>query len=305
MKRSLVWPALLWATTLVASPAQALQVVATLPSLAALAREVAGSYAAVECLLSPRQDPHYADARPNLILSLHRADLLVVNGLELEVGWLPGLARQARNPKIQTGAAGYFDASMAVLRLQVPGQVDRAMGDIHPGGNPHFHLDPRAAAHIAVALGKSLSTLDPAHAAEYAKNASVLSARLRALAAEIAQRFAALPEAERRLAVYHDSLVYLVDWLHLKQVIAVEPRPGIPPDPGHLAKVVATVRTTGARALVQEEYYPRAASDQVAKLTGMRVAVVAGGPQFSANQRYEDYVRGVAKTLYEALHGGP
>ncbi len=305
MIRTVTLFALGLAATMLAVPARALQVVATLPSLATLAREVAGPHATVECLLSPRQDPHYADARPNLILSLNRADLLVVNGLELEVGWLPGLVRQARNPKIQTGTPGYFDASLHVLRLAVPGRVDRAMGDIHPGGNPHFHWDPRAAALVAVALGKSLGALDPAHAADYTKNAAVMSARFKALAHEWTQKFAALPEAERKLVVYHDSLVYLVDWLGLKQVITVEPRPGIPPDPGHLAKVVGTVRTTGAKALAQEEYYPRGASDQVAKLTGLRMAIVPGGANFGSGQRFDDYVRGLAKTLYEALHGAP
>jgi zinc/manganese transport system substrate-binding protein len=297
------WMIAVLAAQLWALPALALQVVATLPSLAALAKEVAGPHAAVESLLGPRQDPHYADARPNLILSLNRADLLVVNGLELEVGWLPGLVRQARNPRIQVGTAGYLDASMLVRRLQVPAQVDRAMGDIHPGGNPHFAWDPRAGASIAEALGRSLSTLDPAHAADYQRNAAAAAARLRALAAEEARRFAALPAQSRQLLVYHDSLVYLIDWLGLKQIGTVEPRPGIPPDPAQLAKVVGLMRTTGAKLVVQEDYYPRTTSDQVAKLTAAKLLVLPAGARFAEGQRYDDFARGLARELYGALGG--
>jgi zinc/manganese transport system substrate-binding protein len=281
-------------------PAAALEVVATLPTLAALAHEVAGPHATVSSLLGPKQDPHYADPRPNLILTLNKADLLLTNGLELEVGWLPGLVRQARNPRIQTGTSGWFDASMWVRRLQVPARVDRAMGDIHPGGNPHFLVDPRAGAAIAEGLGKALATVDPAHAADYQRNANALASRLRDLAAAESKRFAALPEAARRLVVYHDSLIYLVDWLQLKQVATVEPRPGIPPDPGHLAKVVGTMRATTTRLLAQEEFYPRNTSEQVVKLTGGRLVVLAGGVGFNEGQRYEDWVRAIARELYGA-----
>ena len=286
-----------------AAPAQALQVVATLPTLAALAREVAGPHAKVETLLGPRQDPHYADARPNLVLSLNRADLLLVNGLELEVGWLPGLVRQSRNPRIQTGTQGYFDASTAVQRLQVVGKVDRAMGDIHPGGNPHFAWDPRAGAAIAEGVAHSMAGLDPAHAADYQRNGAALAARLRAIAAEEAKRFMALPESSRRIVAYHDSLVYLLDWLALKQVGTVEPRPGIPPDPAQLAKIVGIVRATQAKVLAQEEYYPRSTSDQVAKITGARLLILPAGPKYLEGQRYEDFVRGLAQDLYGAVSG--
>ena len=289
---------LLWA-----APAQALQVVATLPSLAALAKEVAGPHAKVESLLGPRQDPHYADARPNLILALNRADLLILNGLELEVGWLPGLVRQARNPRIQVGSPGYLDASTLVQRLQVVVRVDRAMGDIHPGGNPHFAWDPRAGALMAEGIARQLAALDPAHAADYQRNGSEMAGRLRAIAAEEAKRFAGLPEPSRRLVAYHDSLVYLLDWLTLKQVATVEPRPGIPPDPGQLAKVVGILRSTQTKVLAQEEFYPRTTSDQLVKLTGAKLVLLAGGVKFSEGQRYEDFVRGIARELYGALGG--
>lgn len=303
LKRSGAVASLALLTLLFAVPVQALQLVATLPSLAALAKEVAGPHAKVESLLGPRQDPHYADARPSLILSLNRADLLIVNGLELEVGWLPGLVRQSRNPRIQTGTQGYFDASTAVQRLQVVATVDRAMGDIHPGGNPHFAWDPRAGATIAEGIARSLAVLDPAHAADYQRNAAVLAARLRAIAIEETKRFATLPAENRRLVAYHDSLTYLLDWLALKQVGTIEPRPGIPPDPAQLAKVVGLMRTTQTKVVAQEEYYPRTTSDQVAKITGARLVVLPGGAKYAEGQSYEDFVRGVARDLHGALSG--
>lgn len=290
-------------TAVMASPAAALQVVATLPTLAALALEVGAPHAQVESLLGPRQDPHYADPRPNLILALHKADLLVVNGLELETGWLPGLVRQARNTRIQTGTNGWFDASQWVQRLQVPVRADRAMGDVHPGGNPHFAWDPRAGAAIAEALAKRLALLDPAHAADYQRKGSALAQRLRSFAASERSKFAGLPEAARQVAVYHDSLTYLVDWLGLKQVATIEPRPGIPPDPAQLARVVSVMRTTAARVVAQEEFYPRTMSDQVAKLTQARLVVLAGGVQLAQGQTYEAYVRQLSESLWGACRG--
>ena len=279
-----------------------LKVVATLPSLAALAAEVGGPLVQVEALSSPRQDPHYVDARPSLILQLNRADMLVQNGLELEVGWLPPLLLQARNPKISPGAPGFFDASQHVHLLQVPlGAVSRRQGDIHPGGNPHFLFDPRAAASIAEALGQRLAEVDAAHAETYRNNAAVLVKRLRALAAEEAAKFAALPAAKRRLCVYHESLVYVLDWLGLQEVATVEPRPGIPPDPQHVAAVLQTMRGGGVHVLAQEEFYPQNTSKTLAELAKARLVVLPGGTRFSEGQHYADHARALADTLFAAF----
>ncbi len=294
--------ALIFATVcLMPTQGLALQVVVTVPTLAALAREVVAGNGHVEALVSAGQDPHYADARPNLIVTLNQADVLVATGLELEVGWLPALVRQARNPKIVVGSPGYFDASQAVRRLQIPTQIDRAQGDIHPGGNPHFGLDPRAGASIVEALAARLAQVDPAHAADYQQRASALAARLRTLAAEETKKFAQLPAAQRQLVAYHDSLVYLLDWLGLRQVATLEPRPGIAPDPGQLAKVVGLIRANAIKVLVIEAYYPKAAAAQVARMTGAQLVTLPGGVKFSEGQRYEDCVRGVAASFYAAL----
>jgi zinc/manganese transport system substrate-binding protein len=279
-----------------------LHVVATLPTLAALAREVGGQHVVVSSLLSQNQDPHYADARPSLIVELSRADVLLQNGLELEVGWLPTLVRQSRNAKIQQGSIGWCDVSVFAPLLQVPQvKVDRGMGDIHPGGNPHFVWDPRAGARIAEGLGKVYARIDPANAATYQANAKALAERLRALATAERVRFAAIPEGRRKVVVYHDSVIYLVDWLGLKQVATVEPRPGIPPSPSHVATVLQTMRAAGVTTILQEAFYPKNASQQLATLGKAKLVVLTGGVNFSGGERYEEYVRAVANAIYAAV----
>lgn len=279
-----------------------LKVVATLPSLAALASEIGGPLVQVESLSSPRQDPHYVDARPSLILQLNRADLLIENGLELEVGWLPPLLLQARNPKISPGAPGLMDASRFAKLLQVPqGAVSRRMGDVHPGGNPHFLLDPRAGASIAEAIGQRLGEIDSAHAEAYRAKAASVSKQLRDLATEQHARFAALPAPQRRLCVYHESLPYLIDWLGLQQVATVEPRPGIAPDPQHVAAVLQTLRSSGAQVLAQEEFYPQNTSKTLVQLAKARLVVLPGGARFAEGQHYAEHARSLADALYAAM----
>jgi zinc/manganese transport system substrate-binding protein len=280
----------------------AVHVVATLPSLAALAREVGGADVTVQALSSPRQDPHYVDARPNLVVQLSQADLLIVNGLQLEAGWLPPLLQQSRNARVLPGAAGHFDASAVVQLTGAPqGKLDRAQGDIHPGGNPHFLFDPRAGARIAEALATTLSRLDPPHAASFAKNGARIAAQLRQIAATQTARFDALPAARRVLVVYHESLPYLIDWLHLKQVAALEPKPGIPPNPQHVALVLQAMRSGAVHVLAQEEFYPRSTAQTLAGLTQARLVVLPGGTRFADGQTYAAHVQALADALFEAL----
>ncbi len=278
-----------------------LQVVATLPSLAAIAKDIGGPLVQVEALVSPRQDPHYADAKPSLIVTLNRADLLIVNGLELEVGWLPPLLQQARNGKIQKGTPGYVDASAAVRLLGVPkGAIDRALGDIHPGGNPHFLVDPRAGARIAIAVGQGLARVDAANALIYQQNAAALAHKLDAFAAAEAGRFAQLPPARRSLVAYHDSLLYLVDWLGLHQVATLEPRPGIAPNPQHVAEVLQLMKNAAVPAIAQEEFYPQNTGKTVGQLAHAKLVVLPGGARFPT-ESYLDHVKALAQTLYAGL----
>lgn len=279
-----------------------LQFVVSLPSLAALVVEVGGPAVQVRAMASPRQDPHFVDARPDLILHLARADLLVLNGLGLESGWLPALLAQSRNARIQQGSRGHFDASRHVTLLQVhKGPVDRTHGDIHKGGNPHFLVDPRAGARVARALGETIAALDPQHAASVRARAQALAGRLETFATQEAARFARLPAERRAAVVYHDSLPYLLAWLGIRQVATLEPRPGIAPHPQHVAAVLQAMRQTGTRVLVQEAYYPRNASDTVARLAGGVVVVLPGGAQFEEGQGYEAWLRSIATSVYGAL----
>ena len=297
MKR-LVLLALLFALPARAAP---LQVVATLPSLAAIAKDVGGALVQVETLTSPRQDPHFADARPNLIVTLNRADVVVLNGLELEIGWLPPLLLQSRNAKIQKGTQGYIDAAQFVHLLGVPkGVIDRALGDVHPGGNPHFLLDARAGARIATGLGLQLGRIDPAHAADYQRNAAALAQRLDVLAKTETARFAQLPATRRNIVAYHESLTYVVDWLGLQQIATLEPRPGIAPNPQHVAEVLQAMKVAAVPAIAQEEFYPQNTAKTVGQLAHAKLVVLPGGARFPA-ESYVDHVKAVADALYAGL----
>lgn len=284
------------------TPAEALakvRVVATLPDLAAVASEVGGSDVEVTALSLPTQDPHFVDARPHLVLALNRAQLLVATGLELEAGWLPTLSRGARNARILPGAAGYLDASRVVTLKQVPaGRVDRSMGDVHPGGNPHFMADPRNGGRVGLAIAEKLAAIDPAHAKGYQERARALAAAATRLAAEQSRRFAALPAPKRQVVTYHQSLVYLLDWLKLEQVATLEPKPGIPPSPSHIAGVLGTMRARGVEAILQEEYFPTTAGKLLADKAKARLVVLSGGP--ADGQGYLDYVKAMA----DRVHGG-
>ena len=289
------------AFALVGSNARAtLKVVATTADLAAIARQVGGGAVEVTSLSLPTQDPHFVDAKPNLALALNKADLLLAQGLELEIGWLPVLQSGARNPAIQPGADGFLDCSSFVGVLEVPdGQVSRAQGDIHRGGNPHYLYDPRNGAKVGKGIAARLAKLDPAHAADFTKNAADLEKAAGELAAWAASRVGALDGAKRKVVVYHRSWVYLEAWLGLGEVGAVEPKPGIPPDPAHVAQLLGQMRAGGARAILAEEYYPQTTSKLLAEKTGAALLVVPGGTP--EGQSYLAHVRDVTERVLSAL----
>lgn len=279
-----------------------LEVVATMPDLAAIAKEIGGEHVRVTALALPNQDPHYVDPRPSLILPINRADLLLLNGLELEVGWLPPLLVAARNGRVQVGAPGYFDASSLVERMGVVANVDRAMGDVHPGGNPHFLYDPRAARKVVAGLATRMAELDPKRADVYRANAKAFDQKLADVIDEQRKRFAALSPAQRRVVTYHESMTYLFDWLDLEKVISVEPRPGIPPTPAHTARVLQAMKSGKISVLVQENFYPRKTSNTLARLVGGQLVVISGGTRFEEGQSYLEHIRKVADTLFEACN---
>lgn len=286
----------------IASAEARVRIVATTPDLAAIAAAVGGDEVEVRALSAPSQDPHYVDARPSLLVPMSRADLLMINGLELEVGWLPSLQTNARNAAIQTGARGFFDASSHVTRQQVPTRrIDRSMGDVHPGGNPHFTFDPRRGVEIARALADTLSHLEPGLRSHWEQGAERFAQELEALAQRERARFASLPAEARKVVSYHQSLVYLFDWLQLEEVATIEPLPGIDPNPRHTASVLQTMRAQGVDVVIQEEFYPRSVSNTLCSMTGAELVVIEGGTRFESGQSYVEHIEAVVDAIYSAV----
>ncbi len=289
--------------SLTAAPAHAdLKVVATLPDLAALAKAVGGDKAEVTALALPTQDPHFVDAKPNLALALNRADLLIVAGLDLEIGWLPTLQLGARNNRIQTGNAGYLDASRSVSLLEVPTTpVDRSQGDVHPGGNPHYLYDPRQALKVAIAIEARMSQLDAKNAATYKANLAKFTQELQAAQAGWEQRLAGLKDMP--VIAYHRTTAYLQDWLGFKTLAFLEPKPGIPPNPSHVAQVLAQGKASKVKLVLKEDYYP----DNIAKLVASKIpaalVILPGGADFRSGQTYVQRMDLMVGRLEKGLTG--
>jgi zinc/manganese transport system substrate-binding protein len=266
------------------------RVVTTTEGLAALAREVAGDAARVESLSRGVQDPHFVDANPMLAVKLRNADLLVDVGLDLEAGWLPPLVVQSRNGRILPGGPRRLTAASAVAVLDAPaGPVDRSRGDLHAGGNPHFLADPRRAVKVAAAIAGRLAELDPEHAEGYRARAAAFAARIDAARARWEAALAPLRGA--RIFTHHRTLPYFLDWSGLVSAGELEPRPGVPPPPGHLAALVERARREGVRAVVVENHYDARSGEVVAKHAGARLVTIpgdVGGEPGAAT--YEAYV---------------
>ena len=278
-----------------------LHVIATVGDLGAIAREVLGNAGDVVVLAKPTQDPHFVDARPNLILDLNRADALVSMGLDYEVGWLPVLVKGSRNGKIQNGSTGSIVASAMVSLREVPQQrIDRSMGDIHPGGNPHFTLDPRNGARIARGLAERFGNLAPDNRALYAQNADAFVKRLDAKTKEWEQRLASRRGAP--VVSYHKSFTYLEDWLGLVEVGTIEPKPGIPPNAAHVADLVNEMRTRKAAAILQERWYPSSVAESIAGQTGAKLVLIQGMTPDRGS--YIDHIEEIVRALEAAIPAG-
>ncbi|HEX5162051.1 MAG TPA: zinc ABC transporter substrate-binding protein [Steroidobacteraceae bacterium] len=237
----------------------ALKVLATTPDWGALAQELGGDRVNVYVATTALQDVHRVEARPSLVARARSADLVVATGAELEVGWLPVLIQESGNAKIQRGARGYFEAASALSLLEVPSQVDRAMGDIHPYGNPHVHLDPHNIRAVAHALTARLSQLDPGQAAYYASRAQEFDARWDG--AIRAWEGKAAPLKGVKVVILHRDQVYLCQWLGLVEVASIEPKPGVPPTAAYLGTLVGRLTTTPPKLILLNAYNdPKAAN---------------------------------------------
>ena len=278
---------LLWLAGVVPASA-ALKVVATTEDLAAIAKEVGGDKVSVETMARGYQDPHFVEPKPSFILKLHAADLLVLVGRELEIGWLPPLIQQSRNANIQPGARGYLDASMTVKILEIPtGQITRAMGDVHPQGNPHYWLDPGNGRRIAKTLQTKLTELDAADGAYFAQRFADFDKRL----ADAEKRWdaAMAPYKGVKIVTYHRSWPNFADRFGLDVVGYVEPKPGIPPSPGHTLDLVNEMKRQNIKVIAVEPYFDLKTPNAVARETGAVVLVLA--PSVNGVKEATDYLR--------------
>lgn len=271
MKHTYSFLLLLSATGPIAARAdEPLRVVTSIETFADLARRVGGDKVSVESLARGYQDPHFVEAKPNLMVVLNRAHLLVRVGLDLEIGWLPLLVQGARNERIQPGQPGDLDVSTLIDVQDVPlVKVSRAMGDIHPAGNPHYWIPPVNAVRIAKGLAERLKQLRPADAAFFDAQFQKFLAEVKARAP--AWEAAAKAMAGRKVVTYHKSWVYVSRWLKLDEVGYVENKPGVPPSPDHLADLIVLMRAQGVKTIIVESFYNRSVAETVAEKAGAKV----------------------------------
>jgi zinc/manganese transport system substrate-binding protein len=281
-----------------------LKIVATTPDLAALAREVGGDLLEITTLAKPTEDPHFVDAKPSFLVKLNRADALIEGGAELELGWLPPLLEGARNPRLAPGAPGRILGSQGVQMLDVPAALDRAKGDIHATGNPHYLTDPANARIVAGHLAEAFAQLDPPSAGTYRANLKKFTDHLEARLAEWQKRME--PFRGRPVVAYHDSWPYFAERFRLKIDLFLEPKPGLPPTPAHLADVIGRMKATDARVILVEPYLDRRTAETVARKTGAAVvdaAYLPGGVK-GTDDRYLNWMDHLVTSLAQALETG-
>ena len=254
-----------------ATPAIAkVKVVATLPWIGSVANEIGKERVEINTLVKPNQDPHLVEARPSMILATRKADILMYNGLDLEIGYLPVLIESSRNPNIQPGKPGNFDGSHFVTVLEKPVSVDRSMGDVHPLGNPHYHYSPRNILAVAEGMAKALSTIDLRHADAYKANLVTFREKVRAKQKE----WSALPTKGRRFVAYHKLFEYLAADFGFTITAYVEPKPGIPPSAGYIERLIETIRASRPDGIMTTPIYGRKEVDFLAEKTGVRGIII-------------------------------
>jgi zinc/manganese transport system substrate-binding protein len=274
MKKSLLILSAIFSCVL--SSQAKLNVVATLPDFGSLAREIGGDKVEVTVLAKPTEDPHFVDARPSFVVGLRTADALIEGGAELEIGWLPPLLQNARNPKIEAGKPGRVIAAEGLRLMNIPANATRAAGDVHALGNPHFMTDPIIAKAVAQHIAQSFSAIDPANAAIYDANNKKFEATINAKLQEWGT--AMLPFKGQNVVAYHDSWVYFAHRFGLNIDIFLEPKPGIPPSPSHLVEVITQMKAQKIKAIIIEPFHDRKIAEKVASATGAKVVEFAQFP---------------------------
>jgi zinc/manganese transport system substrate-binding protein len=281
-----------------AAPAlAALNVFATMPEWGALTEELGGDKVKIYIATNALQDAHHVEAKPSLIARARTADLVVATGAELEIGWLPLVTQQAGNPKIQPGKPGYFEAARYVTLLEKPTRLDRAEGDVHPGGNPHIQTDPRNIGRVAGPLAAKLAELDPGNSAYYQARYKAFAERWDTAIAKWEKQ--AAPLRGTPILVQHKAFTYLEAWLGLNQVAALEPKPGIEPTTAHLTEVLATLQRQPVKMVIRAAYQSDRASQWIAeraKINAVMLPFTVGGDA-AAKDLYGLYDDTIARLL--------
>lgn len=275
---------LLLAACVPATAHAALKVFACEPEWGALVKEIGGDQVSVYTATTAMQDPHHIEARPSLIARARNADLLVCTGAELEIGWLPVILGESGNPAIQPGQPGQFFAASYVAMLEKPAALDRSAGDVHAGGNPHIQTDPRNFTRVGAALVRNMAQLDPGQAAFYQARWKDFSSRWQAAIARWEAKAAPLRGVP--VVVQHKGFPYLENWLGLKEVAELEPKPGVEPSLASLAAVKAQLARTPAKMVIRAAYQPARPSEWIAREAGLKQVVLpftVGGDKEAAD----------------------
>lgn len=263
-----------------------LNVVTTLPDFGSIAEAIGGEHVKVTSIARGSEDPHFVDARPSYVRVLNQADVLIDGGAELEAGWLPRLVENARNRKILGNAPGHISLARAVQLLDVPTvPVDRSQGDVHPGGNPHFWLDPVNAKAMAARLAEAFGQLDPAHATAFAANLKQFNAKLDAKLEEWTKQLA--PFKGTRVVTYHKSFDYLLRRFGLELVGTLEPKPGVEPSPTHINALVPRAKAENVKLIIIETFRSRRTPERVASDIGAKLLALPGS--VGGHERAKDY----------------
>ncbi|PYV69703.1 MAG: zinc ABC transporter substrate-binding protein [Acidobacteria bacterium] len=286
----------------IASQAKKLNVITATTDMAALAQEVGGDHINIESIAKGYQDPHFVEAKPSFLLKLRNADLLITVGLQLEIGWLPPLITQSGNKRIQVGANGYLDASQFAEILEIPtGTVTRAMGDVHPLGNPHYWLDPDNGRRVARGIAGKLGELDPSDASYFQERFQDFDKRL--TAAEQKWDAEMAPFRGSKVVTYHNSFTNFAKHFHLSVIGYVEPRPGIPPTPSHTLDLIGLMKRENCKLVLVEPYFDMKTPNSIGAATGAKVQVylpsVGGEKQVTTYFELFDYDIALLKKAFQ------
>lgn len=300
---TLITAALLLATAAPTSAADKLKVVTSIPDLADMTRRIGGDLVEVSSIATGVEDIHAVPMKPSFAVTLNRADVVIVVGLQAEHAFMPALLEASRNPKIQQGTPGYVETSTNIVPLEVASNLDRSQGEQHPMGNPHFNLDPVMGKDMARAIADGLTRNDPAHEDTYKKNLDAYLAELDAAIARWEKEAAPLKGV--KLVSYHPDLIYFAERFGMESVGTIELKPGVGPTPRHVEELEEQIRKQGVKIVVRERHYPAGLAETIAEQTGAKLVelpvMVGGVPEAKDYVSFIDYN---VKTMLKAVQGG-